>query len=403
MLDRNTDETLPALGAALSNPQPGSPLFLSRLVAAAREHLDADIGFLCEFDGAAKVVRKVDGDLHGRELAVGSSFPLEQTYCRRLARGELPPVVQDGRNDPRVRDLAITRDLDIGTYIGVPVTLPDGSLYGTLCCISHEVDRSIHDRDVKFMRVLGSLIGNELGEQRAADDARRSKLERIKKLGDRLRVVYQPVVELDGGATVGVEALARFDTDPPRPPDRWFADAWSVGLGPELELAAARAALAERGRLSSDIYMAINASPIVLQSRALLDELQGAKGGPVLLEVTEHAAVNEYGPLMDALASCRACGVRIAVDDFGAGYSGLSHVLRVSPNVVKLDMQLTRDIDRDRAKQALALATVEFAAKAGVDIIAEGVETAAEAGMLKEIGVRFGQGFHFGRPGPLPH
>ncbi|MFC0677808.1 EAL domain-containing protein [Lysobacter korlensis] len=402
-MDQYLGGALPALGAALSNPQPGSPLFLSRLVAAAREHLDADIGFLCEFDGSAKVVRKVDGTVHGQEVGVGTSFPLDETYCRRLTSGELPSVVHDGRNDPRVRDLPITRELDIGTYIGVPVNLPDGSLYGTLCCISHEVDRSIHERDVKFMRVLGALIGNELAEQRAADQEHRSKLDRIGRLTGSLRVVYQPVVELDGGALVGMEALARFDTDPPRSPDQWFADAWSVGLGAQLELAAVRAALSQRGRLSSDLYMAINASPIVLQSQALLDELYAVRGGPVLLEVTEHAAVNEYGPLMQALASCRACGVRIAVDDFGAGYSGLSHVLRISPNVLKLDMQLTRDIDRDGAKQALASATVGFAAKAGVDIIAEGVENAAEAGMLREIGVRYGQGFHFGRPGPLPH
>lgn len=403
MIDRNLGDALPALGAVLSNPQPGSPVFLSRLVAAAREHLDADIGFLCEFDGTAKVIRKAVGDVHGRDMPVGTRFPLEQTYCRRLANGELPSVVQDGRNDPRVRDLEITRDLDIGTYIGVPVTLPDGSLYGTLCCISHEVDRSIHERDVKFMRVLGDLIGNELAEQRAADLERRSEFERISGLPGRLRMVYQPVVELDGGRKVGMEALARFDTDPPRTPDQWFADAWSVGLGLELEMAAVHAALADRARLPSDVYIAINASPALLQSKALIDALATGHAGPVLLEVTEHAAIDEYAPLMDALAACRACGVRIAVDDFGAGYSGLSHVLRVNPDVVKLDMQLTRNIDRDPAKQALASATVDFAAKSGADLIAEGIETAAEASMLKEIGVRYGQGFHFGRPAPLPH
>lgn len=403
MAYRHSDDALPALGAALSNPQPGTPAFLARLVAAAREHLDADIGFLCEFEGDTKVVRKVDGDVHGRKLSEGARFELDRTYCRRLTRGELPSVVQDGRNDPRVRDLEITRDLDIGTYIGVPVTLPDGSLYGTLCCISHEVDRSVHERDVKFMRVLGTLIGTELGEQRVAERELRLKLERIADLPRHMRMVFQPVVDLDGGTLVGVEALARFDVEPPRAPDDWFADAWSVGLGAELELAAVRAALAQRSQLPPDVYMAINTSPVVLQSQDLLDTLHDVRGGPVLLEVTEHAVVNEYEPLMEALACCRACGVRIAVDDFGAGYSGLSHVLRVSPNVLKLDMQLTRDIDRDRAKQALASATVGFAAKADVDIIAEGIETAAEADMLRELGVRYGQGFHFGRPGPLPH
>jgi EAL domain-containing protein (putative c-di-GMP-specific phosphodiesterase class I) len=394
---------LPSLGIALSESERGTPQFLTRLVSAAREHLDADIGFLCEFDGPWKVVREASGGVHGESVSVGTTYPLEQTYCHRLTRGDLPSIVQDGRHDPRVRDLDITRDLDIGTYIGVPVELPDGSLYGTLCCISHEVDRSIQERDVKFMRVLGALIGNELGERRAADAARRARITRVQSAAEKMRIVFQPVVELDGGQIVGMEALARFDTDPARSPDRWFNEAWELGLGHRLELAAVRAALVQRSYMPPELYMGINASPALLQSGELLEALRQVDGGPVLIEVTEHAVVSEYEPLMAALAACRDCGARIAVDDFGAGYSGLSHLLRVRPQIVKLDMQLTRDIDRDRAKQALASATAEFARRSQLDIVAEGIETEAEAAMLRDIGVRYGQGFYFGRPTSLPH
>lgn len=397
------DHALPSLGIALSDPERGTPHFITRLVSAAREHLDADIGFLCEFEGASKVVREAAGGVHGHEVAIGTAYPLEQTYCHRVTCGELPPIVRDGRNDPRVRDLDITRDLDIGTYIGVPVQLPDGRVYGTLCCISHDVDRSVHERDVKFMRVLGALIGNELGQRHAADTARRARIARLRSAAAHMRIVFQPVVELDGGAMVGMEALARFDTDPPRAPDRWFHEAWELGLGHELEVAAVRAALQERPRMPSELYMGINASPALLQSGELLGALREVDGGPVLVEVTEHAVVNEYEPLMAALASCRDCGARIAVDDFGAGYSGLSHLLRVRPHIVKLDMQLTSGIDLDPAKQALASATAEFARRSKLDIVAEGIETEAEAAMLREIGVRYGQGFHFGRPAPLAH
>lgn len=399
----STSGALPSLGLALSESERGTPEFLTRLVSAAREHLDADIGFLCEFEGPSKVVREASGGVHGESVSVGTAYPLERTYCHRLTRGDLPSIVQDGRHDPRVRDLDITRDLDIGTYIGVPVELPDGSLYGTLCCISHEVDRSIHERDVKFMRVLGALIGNELGERRSADAARRARIARVQSAAEKMRIVFQPVVELDGGDMVGMEALARFDTDPPRAPDRWFNEAWELGLGHELELAAVRAALDQRSRMPSGLYMGINASPALLQSGELLEALRRVDGGPVLVEVTEHAVVSEYEPLMAALAACRDCGARIAVDDFGAGYSGLSHLLRVRPQIVKLDMQLTRDIDRDRAKQALASATAEFARRSQLDIVAEGIETEAEAAMLRDIGVRYGQGFYFGRPTSLPH
>lgn len=395
--------TLPSLGRALSEPERGTPQFLHRLVSAAREHLDADMGFLCEFDGGAKVVREATGGVHGQDVSVGTRYPLETTYCRRLTRGELPSIVQDGRCDPRTRDLPITRDLDIGTYIGVPVELPDGSLYGTLCCISHEVDRSIQARDVKFMRVLAALIGTELGERRTADVERRARIARLQEAAANMRIVYQPVIELDGGAMVGMEALARFDVEPPRAPDFWFREAWELGMGHALELAAVRAALLERARMSPELYLGINASPALLQSGDLLAALRERDGGPVLIEVTEHAVISEYEPLMAALEACRDSGVRVAVDDFGAGYSGLSHLLRLRPQIVKLDMQLTRDIDRDPARQALASATVEFARRSKLDIVAEGIETAAEAAALREIGVRYGQGFHFGQPGPLPH
>jgi EAL domain-containing protein (putative c-di-GMP-specific phosphodiesterase class I) len=155
--------------------------------------------------------------------------------------------------------------------------------------------------------------------------------------------------------------------------------------------------------MPAELYMGINASPALLQSGALQAALPEADGGAVLVEVTEHALVGEYEPLMAALAACQECGARITVDDFGAGYSGLSHLLRVRPQIVNLEMQLTRGVDRDPAKGALASATAEFARRAGVDIVAEGVETEAEAAMLRDIGVRYGQGFHFGRPAALPY
>jgi EAL domain-containing protein (putative c-di-GMP-specific phosphodiesterase class I) len=122
----------------------------------------------------------------------------------------------------------------------------------------------------------------------------------------------------------------------------------------------------------------------------------------VVLEVTEHAPVSDYGRLNGSLGALRARGVRLAIDDAGSGFSSLQHILRLAPDFIKLDMALTRDVDNDLARRALAAALISFAAEIGAVIVAEGIETRAELETLRELGVRFGQGYYLARPEPFP-
>lgn len=377
---------------------------IGAIVAAAKDHLEADISFLAEFQGESKLIRRAAGDGPSVGLEEGTSLPLKETYCYRVVRGELPNVIADARSDARVKDLAITGQLKIGAYIGVPVMLPGGRVFGTLCCINHEADASIHHRDVKFMRVLADLVGAQLGRRERAAEERRTKTDRIRAVIQHggPRMVFQPIVDLASRAIAGAESLARFDAEPRRTPDLWFAEAWEVGLGAELEIAAVRAALAQLSQVADGIYVSVNVSPETLSAPAFLESLAGAPAGRVVVEVTEHAVVEEYGPLIEAIGRLKDKGIRLAVDDVGAGYSGLSHILRVAPRLVKLDLALTRGIHGDLAKQALASAAVVFASRVRVDIVAEGVETAEDAETLRVLGVRYGQGYFFAKPGPLP-
>ena len=377
---------------------------IGSIVEAAKDHLEADIGFLAEFSGESKLIRRAAGDGATVGLEEGTSLPLEETYCHRVVRGELPNVIADARADARVRDLAITRQLKIGAYIGVPVTLPGGRVFGTLCCINHQPDPSIHQRDVKFMRVLADLVGRQLERHERAELERQAAGDRIRAViaDGGPKMVFQPIVDLASRAIVGAEALARFELEPRRTPDRWFAEAWEVGLGVELEIVAAAAALARLPEIAGGAYLSVNVSPETLRAPAFLESLAAVPAGRVVVEVTEHAAVDEYAPLIEAVGRLKELGIRLAVDDVGAGYSGLSHILRIAPDVVKLDVSLTRGIHADPAKQALASAAVTFASRVRVGIVAEGVETAQEADTLRVLGVRYGQGYHFARPGPLP-
>lgn len=379
--------------------------FLDSIVATAKDHLDADIAFLAEFDGELKVIKRSAGPGWPSGVGRGSRLPLKETYCYRMNKGELPNIISDARNDERVSDLGITEQLNIGAYISVPVVMPDGDVFGSLCCIKAKSDPSIHERDVRFMRVLADLAGAQIGRKKRVNEDMRERIERIKAMiqdGEGLRMAFQPIVDLVTGNVVGAEALSRFDGEFREPPRRWFEYAWRVGLGTELEIAAVREAIAQMPELPEEIYLSFNASPETLQLEAFNEAISRVPGDRIVVEVTEHAAVEEYEPLIEAIERLRGRGIRLAVDDVGAGYSGLNHIVRVAPSILKLDMELTRDVDQDPVKQALAAATVVFGSRVGLDIVSEGIETAREAETLRELGIRYGQGFHFARPGPLP-
>jgi EAL domain-containing protein (putative c-di-GMP-specific phosphodiesterase class I) len=247
----------------------------------------------------------------------------------------------------------------------------------------------------------------ELDEQLAQERREAEELARLARrvddalAHDSITMVFQPIVSLVDGCLIGVEALARFSPEPYRPPNEWFAEAAAVGRGVELELKAVAQGLAQLGGLAPDLYMSVNASPTVAVGPELGRLLGAYPGDRLVLELTEHTEVADYGALLDALDGARHGGLRIAVDDTGAGYAGLQHLLRLRPNVVKLDMALTRGIDKDPARRALAAALVAFAAEIGAVIVAEGVESADELRTLKALGISAAQGYRLAPPGPV--
>jgi EAL domain-containing protein (putative c-di-GMP-specific phosphodiesterase class I) len=241
-------------------------------------------------------------------------------------------------------------------------------------------------------------------ELAGADRARREQLAgRIRRLvaGEGLDVALQPIVDLASGEVVGAEALARF-TDAhgdSMPTESCFLDAHALELGPELELAAVRLALAAHDRLPEGLYLALNASPALLAGDELLELLAAHKRRPLVVELTEHQPVEDYFALGRALDDLRALGVRVAIDDVGSGFSSFRHVTRVNPEILKLDRSLVCGIDDDPVRQSLAAAIVGFAADVGAVVVSEGIESEAELDCLRELAVGLGQGFFLGRPG----
>ncbi|HXF57110.1 MAG TPA: EAL domain-containing protein [Actinomycetota bacterium] len=255
--------------------------------------------------------------------------------------------------------------------------------------------------------VVGEVIDElaaRLAREAEESEARQRQVDRIRRVlsGDGLSVVYQPIVDLETGQVAGVEALARFALEPLRPPDAWFAEAAAAGLEGDLDLAAVRRALEGIGRLPPDAFLSLNVSPRTIPWPRFLEAMAEAPLTRIVLEVTEHAPVGDYANLESALRSLRGDGARLAIDDAGAGFASLRHILRLAPEVIKLDNSLTRGIDVDRPRRALASALISFASEIGAVIVAEGIETAEELAALRSLGVRLGQGYFLGRPSAVP-
>lgn len=248
-----------------------------------------------------------------------------------------------------------------------------------------------------------SELSSHLEREATDAEARREQHRRIHSTisGARLELVFQPIVDLQTRRRNGVEALARFPGDPTMPPDVWFAQAWEVGLGVELELLACRMALEKTRELPSETFLSLNISPQTALSPQFPTLLEGERVGSLVFEITEHARVDDYEALAKAFESAIVSGARIAVDDAGAGFASLRHILNLHPHVIKLDIDLVRGIHQDRSRRALAAALISFAAEMDCVIVAEGIETGEELGTLVALGVHSGQGYYLGRPGPL--
>jgi EAL domain-containing protein (putative c-di-GMP-specific phosphodiesterase class I) len=230
--------------------------------------------------------------------------------------------------------------------------------------------------------------------------ARRDRAERRRGIEATIssaafRPVFQPIVDLTTGVTVGYEALTRFEGG--LAPDLAFAEARRVGFGLELETATLRAALDASVQLPKGAWLSLNVSPTMLLAGDRLRDILGVRARSLVLEVTEHDVVDDYGLLRDAFVALGA-DLRLAVDDAGAGVANFSHIVELRPDFVKIDIGLIRGINADLSRQALVVGLHHFARASNRDVIAEGIETAAELATLRALDMRFGQGYLLGKP-----
>ncbi len=368
---------------------------VNHVLELARRHLDMDVALLSEFVGGHQVHRRATGDAGSFGFALGAGTPLTQTYCQAMVLEQIPNAIGDTNGHPVLRGLSATAAATIGAYVGVPVRLADGTLYGSLCVLSHQAQQ-VDERDAKFLAMLAELVAREV----EADLDQQGTRERMVALitGGDIIVALQPIVDVTTGRTVGVEALTRFPSEY-GPPDVVFAAAHAAGVGLELEQMALQHAFELMPLLGPHAYLAVNLS--AQGAIALVPawaERQNFPYDRIVLEITEHAVIESYARLRDSLAPARRRGLRLSIDDAGAGYASLHHIVQLVPDIIKIDRSLIDGISTRPALRSVATAFVALARDLGAVVVAEGVEHHADLRMVQQLGINVAQGYLLGRP-----
>jgi EAL domain-containing protein (putative c-di-GMP-specific phosphodiesterase class I) len=377
-----------------------SPQIIESSLRAIREHLGMPVAYLSQFVNGRVVYRNVDAPGYEHLIRAGASHSMDQGYCGLIISGRLPQMIPDTSENELAASLPITRTMPIGSHIAIPIHLEDGTIYGMFACLSPKPNKSLNARDLETMRLFANLATQQIHSNHRTERVLKEKRIRIESVLEEnaFEIAYQPIVDLGDMQPKGFEALSRFSAEPYRTPDIWFAEAAEVGLAAELELAAIRHAVRALNVLPADQYVSVNASPQTVINPAFAPAFTGLPLSRIVLEITEHAIIEDYDLFTKCLAPLRKRGLRIAVDDAGAGHSSLRHIIQLSPDFVKVDISLTRNVDADLARRALISALLHYTRETSAQIVAEGIETEAELRTLKLLGVRRGQGYFLGRP-----
>jgi EAL domain-containing protein (putative c-di-GMP-specific phosphodiesterase class I) len=234
-----------------------------------------------------------------------------------------------------------------------------------------------------------------------SDERWRDALQEVVDEPARLVLYAEPIVELAAGTIAGFEMLSRFAGRMTAPPDDWFAAAERWGFNATLQSRVVTAAIAARSALPPDTFLTVNVDPHLLLAPEVTAALTGATDlSRLVVEITEHTELADDPAVGAVLDHIRSAGGLLAMDDAGTGYAGLGQLLRLRPDIVKLDRTLVSGLDRDPVKRALVEVFGDLAGRMDAWILAEGIETLAELDVLIGLGVPLGQGYLLGRAGP---
>ena len=332
----------------------------------------------------------------------GATQRQETTFCQAILDGKLPAVMPDVRAFPAAMRLPAARLPRIRSYVSVPVVLSDGTLYGTFCAAGLTSDKELTKRDKALMDVLAHAAAVVI-EPGVRERGRRDEIEerllpvhRGGRTGRRPAADRRPGHRRPGRRRGAEPVPGRVG----QAPDVVLRRGAQRRLGDRLELLALERAAEHLDQVAG--YVAMNVSPghpaDAASARELLGRLPLDRVAARALRARPGRGLRRAA--RRARTAARPRGMRLAIDDVGAGFSSLRHIVLTAPDVIKLDRSLVDGVDGDPVLRTLVRSLVDFAHGCDATVVAEGVETAADAAALLALGVDHGQGWHFGRPGP---
>ncbi|WP_425100141.1 sensor domain-containing phosphodiesterase [Tropicibacter sp. S64] len=374
-----------------------------RILKALREMFDMDAAFISRFIDTDRVFEEVDmapGDLPFR-LQPGTGSDLTTSYCYRIALGITPELIAEAGIEPTVADIAETFALPVGGHISVPIRLSTGAIYGMLCAFSRQPKPDLTERDLAVFTLCAELLARDIeamAVEQVLNPEDANQLQRALEKKD-FRFFVQPIVSMSENRALGYELLTRF-------PERLgltediFRRAKYLDMMSSVEEVIARGANEVLECLPDGVFLSINFSVSSIEDLDFASIFRPQYRNRVVIEITEHEKVPNYESFGASVDALRALGFRIAIDDVGAGYSSLRHVLVLHPDYIKLDRSLVRGIDKDSERSTLVSALRAFARLQRAKVIAEGIETDGELAEIKRLGIDKGQGYRLGQPVP---
>lgn len=396
--------------------------------------------FVANADGAAINLLRASDNSYVTVSASGVLAPAigfvvaKDASMQGVAAGEQRPIlIDDAQTDRRLPQNIRAMNKQWGTRSwGLIPLVHNNTVIGSLMLAAADpgafTERDI-DPMVTVSDFVSALIGSQLelatlltdviadGEDRARGaltarfvasvmlpeavelEGRQLLLDALLGQPDVLGAAFQPIVHLASRETIAHEGLARFPTSMELTPTQWFSTARRLGRNLDLEGAALRTVLNAARTIPSDSPLSVNLSPNAVLEPAIQDILV-AQDRKLIVEITEHEPFPD--DLGDGLKDLRERGIEVAVDDAGAGYASFTQLLRLRPDIIKIDGELIAGIDKDPAKRAIATALTSLAAELNAKIVAEAVETAGQVQTLIRLGIEYGQGIYLGAPQTEP-
>ncbi len=376
---------------------------IQNLLQLVRQQLNMEVAFISEFVDGYRVFRHIESISSFNLIQVGDSNPLDESYCQSVVNGQLPELIKNAQALPQAFKFKATKEVPVGAHISVPLKLSNGHVYGTFCTFSRTSKKFLTKRDLALVRVFASIasvaIEDNIDKHNIFDQRRRHYLNLLDQ--QKLQFYMQSIVNIRTNKIIGFELLFRNLEAINIPPTQTLHEIEELGLMNQLYENQFSHIEKLLQQVPENMFLSWNIAPNIIRNTNLLQTLTAHNLNRLVLEISEHDAIENYEEIQRYLDPLIKQGARIAIDDAGAGFASLLHILKLKPYYIKIDYSLIHNIHKEKELQALAKGLVSFADACNFTLIAEGIELPEELNSLQELHFECWQGYYFAKPKPI--